>query len=214
MRSCLVESYQEPLPVRCRSQMPRFGTDLIRSVPSIPDTHPTLIMCSVGAPRPILLPHDGQRRAREGQGLGEPVPGERTSLSDLRRCARTRTAVHGRPLRRLPQDCPERIAPSLLADSGLCMAGQNGDSSVFFPGDSPVATPRDETAIRRIHSGICAGSQRDQNVRRIPSSNTATLRVFRSYPRYGRGFCHTWARCYQFTQGGNGVTDERRRVSS
>ena len=44
------------------------------------------------------------------------MPGERTSLSDLRRCARTRAAVHGRPLRRLPQDCPERIAPRLLAD--------------------------------------------------------------------------------------------------
>jgi hypothetical protein len=67
--------------------------------------------------------------------MGEPVPGERMGLSDLRRCARTRAAVHGRPLRRLPQDCSERIAPGLLAGSGPGVAGQNGDSPLFFPVD-------------------------------------------------------------------------------
>ena len=44
--------------------------------------------------------------------MGEPVPGERMGLSDLRLCARTGAALPGRPLRRLPQDCPERIAPA------------------------------------------------------------------------------------------------------
>jgi len=57
------------------------------------------------------LPCEGRRRAREGQGMGEPVPGERMGLSDLRRRARTRAAVHRQPLRRLPQDCSERVAP-------------------------------------------------------------------------------------------------------
>jgi hypothetical protein len=92
----------------------------------------------------------------------------------LRRCARTRAAVHGRPLRRLSQDCPERIAPCLLADSSLCMAGQNGDSSLLFPGDSPVATLRE---TRQQYGETIQESAREQNVRRIPPSNTATLRI-------------------------------------
>jgi hypothetical protein len=51
--------------------------------------------------------------------MGEPMPGERMGLSDLWRCARTGGAIHGRALRRLPQDCSERIALSPVNDQGI-----------------------------------------------------------------------------------------------
>jgi hypothetical protein len=43
--------------------------------------------------------------------MGGPLPGKWMGLSDLWRCARTGAAIYGRALRRLPQDCSERVVP-------------------------------------------------------------------------------------------------------